>query len=346
MTPARAFCLVVLTLPGTLATAQESSDSKADFIERTKELLGDPDSRDLALRTLVSLGPAGLDALGATMRVEDDEVAMAAVATVQNLATTSKDATTKRRAARLHAAWLDDCHYLITDYSENAILRIDRKGNEITKLEEQYGLWDADVLPNGNMLICQFALGNVIERNEKGRVLWKYTKLKNPFAATRLRNGNTLIANTHDNSVVEVNPKGLVVWDYHGVKATDAERLPNGNTLIADSSGNRILEVNAAGKTVWEIKDMEGLWDVDRLANGNTLVTQRDLGHRVFELTPAGRTVYVIENLVSPSDADRLPNGNTIVACDGKVLEFDAQAREVWSHSVSWAVEVNWIRAR
>ena len=80
--------------------------------------------------------------------------------------------------------------------------------------------------------------------------------------------------------------------------------------------------------------------DVDRLPNGNTLVTLRNKG-KVLELDPDGQIVWQLDDLSSPSDADRLPNGNTLVAENTRVREFDKDQLVVWQSKAKWAVEAN-----
>ncbi len=61
-----------------------------------------------------------------------------------------------------------------------------------------------------------------------------------------------------------------------------------GETLVADYSDNRIFGVDKAGKNTFEIKEIFGVWDVERLPNGNLLITEFSV-NRVRELTQEGR---------------------------------------------------------
>ncbi|MCA8943041.1 MAG: PQQ-binding-like beta-propeller repeat protein [Planctomycetes bacterium] len=231
---------------------------------------------------------------------------------------------------------------LVADYSENAVFELDDQQRVVFRLDDMYGVWDAECLDNGNLLVVEFALGRVVEMTRDRKEVWSFEKLKNPYDADRLPNGNTLIADTYGNRVIEVDRSGQIVWTFDdGVKPLDVERLPNGNTLIADGKRDRVIEVDRAGEIVWSQEDLEGVWDADRLPNGNTLITQRRSSHRVFEVDREGKIVFEITGLSNPSDADRLPNGNTVVAEDGKVREFDRFGNVVWEYPVAWAVEVN-----
>ena len=83
-----------------------------------------------------------------------------------------------------------------------------------------------------------------------------------------LPNGNMLLfdnvgdfSDRGDSRVIEFNPKTYeIVWSYagstnqpfHSILRSDQERLANGNTLITESDGGRLLEVTRDGEIVWE----------------------------------------------------------------------------------------------
>ncbi|MGH6885589.1 MAG: arylsulfotransferase family protein, partial [Geminicoccales bacterium] len=84
-----------------------------------------------------------------------------------------------------------------------------------------------------------------------------------------LPNGNVLLFDNYGNfekaegrsRVIEFDPETLaIVWQYAGSPEwplesairSDQQRLANGNTLITESSGGRILEVTRAGEIVWQ----------------------------------------------------------------------------------------------
>ena len=83
-----------------------------------------------------------------------------------------------------------------------------------------------------------------------------------------LPNGNMLLfdnvgdfGDTGNSRVIEFNPKTYeIVWSYGGdadrpldsILRSDQERLANGNTLMTESDGGRLLEVTPNGEIVWE----------------------------------------------------------------------------------------------
>lgn len=231
---------------------------------------------------------------------------------------------------------------LIADYSDNLVIEVDEQGNEVFRLEDTFGAWDAEALDNGHILIVEFAASRVLEVDRDGKTVWFYDDgLRNPTDADRLQNGNTLIADAYRQRVIEVTPDKQIVWQFaEGVRPYDVERLQSGNTLIADILKDRVIEVDPQGRVVWEVTSMPHVHDADRLPNGNTLITLRTL-RKVVEVDRGGRVVWQLEHLDSPSDADRLPNGNTLVSEHGAVREYDRAGKVIWTRAAQWALEAN-----
>jgi len=84
--------------------------------------------------------------------------------------------------------------------------------------------------------------------------------------------------------------------------------------LVADSRNDRVVEYayDEASDTwdrVWAVSGFDEPRDADRLANGNTLVTDRQ-GHRVVEITPQGEAVWEVYTPYQPYDAERNAAGS------------------------------------
>ena len=70
-----------------------------------------------------------------------------------------------------------------------------------------------------------------------------------------LENGNYLVCAEQPGTVTEYSPSGEIVWEYEiGTRVYGAIRLSNGNTLIGSGSGNSVVEVSPSKEVVWEIK--------------------------------------------------------------------------------------------
>ena len=93
--------------------------------------------------------------------------------------------------------------------------------------------------------------------------------------------------------------------------------LGNDTVLVADSENDRIVELHrtedGSWEPAWALDEARGMrlsWprDADRLANGNTLVTD-SLNRRVFEVTEDGTVVWSNGTQLIPYEADPVPDG-------------------------------------
>ncbi|WP_118134936.1 arylsulfotransferase family protein [Oceanicella sp. SM1341] len=102
--------------------------------------------------------------------------------------------------------------------------------------------------------------------------------------ADLLDNGHLLLFDNYANyqgedgssRVLEIDPETMgIVWQYAGTKdqplesriRSDQQRLANGNTMITESNGGRILEVTPEGEIVWEFMN-----PVRTEFNGQTII--------------------------------------------------------------------------
>ena len=135
------------------------------------------------------------------------------------------------------------------------------------------------------------------------------------------RRGNVLISLRELHAVAVLDPKrNSLVW-----ALTDGWRrqhspslVGSGNLLLFDNEGaglgiSRVLEVGtASGRTLWqyggastEALSSKTLGYVQRLANGNTLITDSHRG-RAVEVTPQGRVVWDFYNPHRVGERDEL----------------------------------------
>ncbi len=119
----------------------------------------------------------------------------------------------------------------------------------------------------GNLLVC-FRNVNQIAVLEKDtyRILWVWGEgqLEWPHHPAMLGNGHMLIFDNgverEYSRVVELDPvSGAIVWEYMAEFPEDffsyargsVQRLANGNTLISESDNGRVFEVTRGGEVVW-----------------------------------------------------------------------------------------------
>lgn len=263
-----------------------------------------------------------------------------------------KESRTKFRDA--WAAWLktqnpldmtrlDDAprqlgYTLVVIPGNGRVLEIDRNGKTRWELNGLQYPFDAQVLPNGNVLVAEFHGRKVTERTPANKVVWEKA-VTWPIGCQRLANGNTFIATR--NQLLEVNREGKELTTINrpqhdilaAVKTRNGEfacvlntqrfvrldntgkelksfgigavhnyvqfdMLPNGNVLIPQQGNNKVVEFDPSGKSVWEVTT-NFPFASQRLSNGRTLVTSINM-NQVYELDRSGKQVWQA-NLPGPS---------------------------------------------
>jgi outer membrane protein assembly factor BamB len=130
-------------------------------------------------------------------------------------------------------------------------------------------------------------------------------------------------------AVWEYGPEHKNRWELRDAGGPfDARVLPGGRVLIGEYEGKRVTERDQTGKIHWEHKTPHGVLEVQRLANGNTLVTTN---YSIVEVTREGREVFShAEATGSIFSAQRLPNGHILYGLyAGAIVELDRSGREV-----------------
>ena len=213
--------------------------------------------------------------------------------------------------------------------NKDKIFEIDASGKLTLDLDVNDQIWDAELLANGNFLVCKVQKGEVVEMDRSRKVVWKFAHDFRPTDADRLPNGNTLICGGNKKKVLEVDPKGKIVWQWETKWPNDADRLPSGNTIVSDFQAKRLVEVDPSGKIVWEVKT-PGTIDVERLLNGNTLTVFGSSAKSAAELDVEGNTVREWAPIKTPKAALRLFNGHMLIGGLGGIVELDTKDKVVW----------------
>ncbi len=140
------------------------------------------------------------------------------------------------------------------------------------------------------------------------------------------KEGQVLLSFRETHSVGVVDPEsGALEWLTRGpwIGQHDPDILPNGNILMFDNFGNfgkpegrsRVIEFNpATTEIVWQYAGTAEdpllsaiRSDQQRLANGNTMITESS-GGRIVEVTPSGDVVWEFVNPVRGGDkGQKLP---------------------------------------
>ncbi len=187
----------------------------------------------------------------------------------------------------------------------------------------------------GLTLIADLDGGSVTEFGADHHERWRANGLRGPVDVHYLSNGHLLVAENHASQVTERDTTGKIIWkkDTSGLPAS-CQRLPNGNTFIATT--NLFLEFAPDGREVLRIHPEEGAYGVQKLRNGNIVLATSS--GKIVTVDSRGKLVRGFETggIVQWSMLDVLPNGHVLACClNGKVTEFDATGKPVWSCSVA-----------
>lgn len=116
----------------------------------------------------------------------------------------------------------------------------------------------------GNILVSLRNINTILILDPRTRSIewiWGPSSLTLQHHPTLLTNGNLLVFNNgiKRSSVLELDPiANRVVWKYeddtfYSRMRGSVQRLPNGNTLITESDTGHVFEVTAGGERVWEL---------------------------------------------------------------------------------------------
>ena len=213
-----------------------------------------------------------------------------------------------------------------------------RDGKPRWQIQNLAGPMDAQVLPNGHVLVAESNAQRVSERDlVTGNIIWQYN-VPNPVVCQRLPNGNTFIATY--NLLVELDSNRKVVFSHNlspNFFIFGAQKLRNGHVICMTSQGILLEFDPVARKNVRTVSvGVQGNWcGVDVLPNGRYLVSLMAVGE-VREIDASGK-VHWKASFPGVFRASRLPNGNTLaVSMTSRIVaELDRSGRRVWERTCS-----------
>ncbi len=144
--------------------------------------------------------------------------------------------------------------------------------------------------------------------------------------------GYTLICDTARNRVYEIDRNGKERWAINNVvQPFDAVVLPGNRVLIAEFNSNRVTERDFKGKILWTKQVNGNPSNVQRLANGNTLVAMN--GGAIVEVDRDGKEVYTITNVPGNVLAAKRSRQGTIfcMTFNGQCLVLDTTGKQLKS---------------
>ncbi len=197
------------------------------------------------------------------------------------------------------------------DFPGGGVIEVNRDGKVLFSFKgTQSEVNTVQPLGDGKVMLTEAgAKPRLLEVDAEGKILVEVpldAQTKDHHLQTRmarkLANGNYLVPQLLDRVVREYDAKGKVVWE---VKTPNmpftAIRLPDGNTLIGCTHGNLTIEVDAMGKEVWRVsnddlpgKPLSDCCGVQRLDNGNTVLTSYNAGAKKVKLTEVTRAKKIV----------------------------------------------------
>ncbi len=216
-----------------------------------------------------------------------------------------------------------------------SILELDAHGRTRWQIKGLSYPVDAQVIDERRVLVTEQRQGRVTERNHDGDILRSITVPELPLEARRLPNGNTLI--TTSNRVFETDRHDKEVWSSNGTRfdtIAAACSFRGGEVGICYRSGE-FVRVDRKGKALVSFRVGGPLRNnathIQGLPNGHVLVPLF-YNNKVVEFDANGREVWSA-SYTQPVCAQRLPNGRTLVVGYGNsfFVELDRNGREVKS---------------
>jgi len=235
--------------------------------------------------------------------------------------------------------------------TENDVRKIDGSGTVAWQAASGVSR-DVQVLPNGNILFPfnQNKTCGAREVDPTGKTAWEFTLPGNfVMSCRRLADGNTLVGASVQGAVLVVSPAGEVL---HTIKVRGAEHkkhattivrpTADGNVLVVEEAANYVTEYTLGGSIVWEFMVPFRPFGVERLPNGNTMISGQD---GMIEVTADKEIVWQLtkEDVVDMGPRwfagfQVLPGGNIMVCNAGggvPVFEVDRDKKVVWQASLT-----------
>ena len=217
------------------------------------------------------------------------------------------------------------------EYNTNRVWECNPDGSGRWEVRDLVGPMDAQMLPNGRVLIAEAGAHRITERDPKGEVRWE-KKIDNgePTGCQRLPDGSTFVCTY--SGVMEFAADGTKTYGFAIPGSNAIRKLRNGH--VAYTQDDRIVEVDTAGKPVRTVVlPTQSMYvGIDEAAGDHFVVANSQSG-RVLEVDAAGKVVWEA-NVPTACGVARLPNGHTLVAASGKVVELDAAGKSVWEKAV------------
>ena len=215
--------------------------------------------------------------------------------------------------AQLAGSTRDRGLLLVIEMQQGRVLEVSRTGQVRWQIQGLQWPWDAQVCPNGNVLIVDQSGNRVSMRDRQGKEIWS-RGCNNAFGCQRLRNGNIFIMGRQQMQEIDPNGKEVFSYNHNNDWLIGGRKFPDGHIAYLTQQGEYI-RLDATGKRVKNFQIpmqwQNGVMGADMLP-GDRVVVSLSIG-KVAEYADGGKLVWEA-NVVNPGFPLRLPNGNTLVS--------------------------------
>jgi HEAT repeats len=157
--------------------------------------------------------------------------------------------------------------------------------------KNKIALVDTDAMDRGYTLAIQHVPGTVTELDRNGKPRWTLTGLNQPRDALLLPGSQRMLV-TEQDRVTERDLRGKILWQKEGLPGVGCvQRLRNGNTLITCPGQNSLIEVDRKGQEVMHV-DIGGTdWTATTRKLRNGSMVMFNGRGAIAQLDKTGRTV-------------------------------------------------------
>ena len=191
----------------------------------------------------------------------------------------------------------------------------------------------------GYTLLVQMNNGQVVEWDKDRKPRWTLTGLLQPWDAQILPGNRVLVTEYGGMRVTERNLKNEILWTATvGAYPHSADRLANGRTFV--TCRNMLLEFDRASRQVFKYdRPANDILSARRLANGHIVMVTAN--RQVIRLDRNGKEIKsVMIPAIYTYQNEILDNGNVLIPMghQGFVAEYDTTGKEVWRATVAQAI--------
>lgn len=221
--------------------------------------------------------------------------------------------------------------YVVT-VVHTGVWHIDSNGKTLHQYLNEFNSHEAEILPNGHLLVCTPINDTAREVDWEGNVYWEWGRAEHilPYCEQN-------IPNLSKDSPFE-DPLYLISTHHQrgSIVLNSVQALPNGHHLISLRDADLIVELDENNEAVWTFGSMilKHQHHATKLENGNVLI-HNTCGMEVIEVSPKHKIVWQFDKgMVSTYQgmAQRLEDGNTVISDTYRTIAFcvNPQGEVLW----------------